>query len=116
MSHPSAGQLEAAAFGWLSEAEAQQIRAHAASCPQCGPAVREEETVRRRLGLLRGGEPRIEVAQRVLEQLGRMPLKRRVVRPGRLAMVAMLLVAAGLLVASNGHLRRTMKRFGAMIA
>ena len=115
MSHPSAGQLEAAAFGWLAEPEAQKIRTHAANCPECGHVLRQDESLHRRLGLLRGGEPRFAVVERVLEQLERPSRRRRLLAPAPLAIVAMVLVAAGLLVASNGHIRRAVRRLGAII-
>lgn len=115
MSHPSAGQLEATVFGWLPEAEAREIRAHAANCPKCESALRQEENVRRRLGLLRANEPRIEVSERVVEQLRQSARRRPLLRSARLAVVALALVAAGLLVASNGNLRRTVRRLGAIV-
>jgi hypothetical protein len=110
VSHPSAKQLEAAAFGWLPDAEARQIRAHAADCPTCGPALQQDEGVRRRLRLLRAVEPRVEVAERVLgrlEQVARPGVSRR---PVGYAVVVAALLLAGVVIASNGKIRQTIRR------
>ena len=115
MRHPSAGQLEASVFGWLPEAEAREIRAHAANCAKCESALRQEEDVQRRLGLLRANEPRIEVAERVVDRLRQTERRKPLLRSARLAGVALALVAAGLLLASNGNLRRTARRLGASV-
>lgn len=114
--HPSAGQLEATAFGWLAEPEAQAIRSHAASCAVCAASLRAEERVRDRLGLLRQGEPRMDVAGHVLARLDHLVRPRAWRRPSRGALVVLSLVAAGVLVASRSELRRTARRLGALIA
>jgi len=114
--HPSAGQLEATAFGWLAEPEAQAIRSHAASCAVCAASLRAEERVRDRLGLLRQGEPRMDVAGHVLARLDHFVRPRAWRRPSRGALVVLSLVAAGVLVASRSELRRTARRLGALIA
>jgi hypothetical protein len=115
-SHPSAGQLEATVFGWLPEHEARAIRAHAASCAQCGPAIQREEGVHRRLRLLRTGEPPIEVAQHVLNRLDHVARARTLPRPTRIMVVVLSLVVAGVLVASSSNIRQTVRRLGAVMA
>jgi RNA polymerase sigma-70 factor (ECF subfamily) len=111
----SAGQLEATVYGWLAEAEIREVRAHAARCPKCEAALRKEENVQRQLGLLRADEPTIDVSKRIVDQLAQSVHRRLSLRSARLAVVALALVAAGLLVASNGHLRRTVRRLSAIV-
>jgi hypothetical protein len=94
---------------WLSEAEAREIRAHAAYCAQCGSALRQEENVQCLLGLLRADEPRIEASERAAQQLGQNAARTPLLRAARLAAVALAVVAAGVLVASNGNLRQTVR-------
>src|SRR5438552_18234392 len=67
--HPSAEQLEAAAFGWLDAAEAETVLAHARACPVCGPGLASDQEVRRRLGTLRRLSPRFNAAHAVLRHL-----------------------------------------------
>src|ERR687885_2599331 len=67
--HPSAERLDAVAYGWLPGPAAPQVRAHAASCPRCGPRLASEEQPHQQLALLRDGEPRVDVVATVLEQL-----------------------------------------------
>jgi hypothetical protein len=69
--HPSAEQLEAAAFGWLSEAEAEPIRAHARGCKTCAPRLALEEETRRQLTLLHRLAPRVSAVDAVLSRLER---------------------------------------------
>jgi hypothetical protein len=66
--------------------------------------------------LLRGDEPRIDVSARVLDQLQQMTRVKPSRRPVRLAVAALALVAAGLLVAGNGNVRRTVQRVGALVS
>jgi hypothetical protein len=67
--HPPADQLEAAAFGWLSDGEARGIRGHAARCPTCSRLLALDDAVRQRLISLRGREPRIEVLGQVVRRI-----------------------------------------------
>lgn len=115
MSHPSGEQLEAAVFGWVPEAEAREIRAHATTCPTCGLILHQNEDIQRQLSLLRAAEPRVEIAQRVLGRLEQVARPRLSRRPVRLAVVAAALVLAGVVIASNGKLRRTMRRVRASV-
>jgi hypothetical protein len=64
----------------------------------------------------RGDEPRIDVSARVLDQLQQMTRVKPSRRPVRLAVAALALVAAGLLVAGNGNVRRTVQRVGALVS
>jgi anti-sigma factor RsiW len=114
-SHPSDGQLEATVFGWLPKEEARAVRAHAATCPRCSAALRRDEGVHHRLVLLRGGEPPIDVADRVLKRLDRLARPRPLHKPARGVLLALSLVVAGLLVASNGTVRRKVRRLGALL-
>ena len=113
--HPSAGQLEATAFGWLAEPEAQAIRSHAASCAACAASLRAEDMLHDRLALLRHGEPRMDVVGHVLARLDHVVRPRAWHRPGRTAVVVLSLVLAGVLVASRSELRRTARRLSAVI-
>jgi hypothetical protein len=115
MRHPTAERLEATVFGWLPEAEAREIRAHAGECPTCGKALRRDEDVHRRLSLLRAAEPRLEVAEGVLARIddpARPKLARRSVR---VAILVAALALAGVLVVGNGPVRRTVKRVSAAV-
>lgn len=62
-------QLEALAYGWLSEREAGAVQAHLAGCPSCQALVADAEAVRERLALLHRGEPRIDVLEQVLRRI-----------------------------------------------
>jgi anti-sigma factor ChrR (cupin superfamily) len=115
MSHPSVEQLEAAAFGWLPEAQVRQIRAHAADCPTCGQALQQDDDVRRRLSLLREAEPRIDVSERVLARLKEAPRPGRSRRPVGYGVVVGAVLLAGVVIASNGKLRRTLRRLHATV-
>ena len=44
--------------------------AHAAGCPDCRLLLSGDDEVRRRLALLRLGEPRIDVVDQVMAQIG----------------------------------------------
>jgi hypothetical protein len=114
MSHPSAELLEASAFGWLPEAEAERIHVHGASCLVCGQALRNDEFVQRRLAFLWTAEPRTDVSARLrdrLEQAAQAERRRPIVRAVRLALLAVALAtAAGLLVASQPAARRKLRR------
>ena len=67
--HPSAEQLEAAAFGWLGEADAEPVRVHARGCRTCAARLASEEQLRRQLTALRSHEPRINAVDAVLSCL-----------------------------------------------
>ena len=98
--HPSAGQLEATAFGRLAEAEARAVRAHAAACAICGPVLQREERTYQRLAVLRRHEPTIHVVERVLERLDHaVPTRRRTARLPRPAFMAACVLAGALVVA-----------------
>jgi hypothetical protein len=47
--------------------------AHVAGCLGCRLLLSGEDEVRRRLALLRVGEPRIDVLDQVMEQIGEQP-------------------------------------------
>ena len=98
-SHPSAGQLEATAFGRLAEAEARAVRAHAAACAICGPVLQREERTYQRLAVLRGHEPTIHVVERVLDRLDHAVPKQRTARLARPAFMAACVLAGALVVA-----------------
>jgi anti-sigma factor RsiW len=115
MSHPSADQLEATAFGRLPEAKAQATRAHAASCPRCRAALQQDEVVRQRLELLRAGEPSIDVAEHVLGRLEHVARPRPSLRPARVAVVVLALLVAGVALACNSIIRRTVRRLGGVV-
>ncbi len=91
--HPSAEQLEAAAFGWLDAAEAETILAHARACGACGPRLASDEEVRRRLGTLRRLSPRFNTVDAVLGRLDHDWQRARLLRlpTARLALLAVLL-------------------------
>jgi len=55
------------------------------------------------------------VSERVMEQLMQSVPRRPSLRAARLAAVALALVAAGVLLASNGNLRQTVRRLGAIV-
>jgi anti-sigma factor ChrR (cupin superfamily) len=103
--HPSAGQLEATAFGRLAERESRAIRAHAAACPICGPTLRRDETVYRRLALLRTEEPTIRVLDRVLHRLDHTVPRRRPGKVVRPALVALSVVVGAVVLASAARSR-----------
>ena len=48
--------------------------AHAAGCPDCRLLLSGDDEVRRRLALLRLGEPRIDVVDQVMAQIGQHEL------------------------------------------
>ena len=48
--------------------------AHAAACPDCRLLLSGDDEVRRRLALLRLGEPRINVVDQVMEQISQQHL------------------------------------------
>ncbi len=103
--HPSAGRLEATAFGQLAEGEARAVRAHAAACAICGPVLRRDEVVYQRLVLLRADEPTIHVSQRVLDGLDHEAphtAARKAVRP---AVLALSVVLGALVLTTAGRWR-----------
>jgi hypothetical protein len=88
--HVLRGELQRPDFvgpfaSWLPEAEAREIRAHAANCAKCESALRQKEDVQRRLGLLRTNEPRIKVAERVADRLKQTERRNPLLRSARLA-------------------------------
>jgi anti-sigma factor RsiW len=113
MSHPPTDLLEAMASGLVSEGEAQFVRAHATGCSRCGSILSHDEQVHRRLALLRESTPRIEVADQVMRRLDEMPRARVWPRLARVAL-ALALVLAGVLVANNGGLGRSLRRIAAI--
>jgi hypothetical protein len=58
---------------------------------------------------LRADEPRIEASERAAQQLRQNAARTPLLRVARLAAVALAVVAAGVLVASNGNLRQTVR-------
>ena len=103
--HPSVGQLEATAFGRLAEAEARAIRAHAAACAICGPVLRRDDSVYRRLALLRSDEPTVRVHDGVLDRLDHAVPHRPTAKGLRPALVALSVVVGALVVASAARWR-----------
>jgi hypothetical protein len=91
--HPSAELLEAAAFGWLGNAEAETVLTHARACGVCGPRLASDEEVRRRLGTLRRHSPRFNTLDTVLGRLDHDSQRARLFRQPstRLALLAVLL-------------------------
>jgi len=113
MSHPTMELLEATVRGALPAAEARAIRAHAAGCPACSSFLVEDQDVHRRLALLSDGMPTIDVAAHVMSHLDEAE-RSRVGRWVPRAALALTLIVAGVLVASNGYLRRTARRLGSI--
>lgn len=109
--HPSAGQLEATAFGQLAEDEARAIRAHAAACAICGPALRRDESVFVRLALLRGDEPTVHVLDRVLDRLDHAVPHRPTAKAVRPALVILTVVLGALVLTSAARWREVRWRW-----
>ena len=112
--HPSAEQLEAAAFGWLDAAEAETVLAHARACPVCGPGLASDQEVRRRLGTLRRLSPRFNAADAVLGHLDHDRQRARQLRlpAARLALLAVLLtvgLVSGWVVAGRRNRSRPLR-------
>jgi hypothetical protein len=61
------------AFGSSTEAEARALQEHVERCPACRALLASDEEIRRRLALLRHGEPRIDVLEEVMEQIDSEP-------------------------------------------
>jgi hypothetical protein len=77
--------------------------------------LRRDERVHHRLALLRISEPPIDVVDRVQERLDRVARPRPLLKPARVALLALSLVAAGLLVGSNAAFRRKVRSLGARL-
>ena len=58
----------------VSPREAGPGWAHVAACPDCRLLLSGDDEVRRRLALLRLGEPRINVVDQVMEQISQQHL------------------------------------------
>jgi anti-sigma factor RsiW len=68
--HFSPEQIEAAAFGRLGEAEAAQVRAHAAGCARCRRRLAADDEVHRRLAPLADEQPpAVDVVEQVMERI-----------------------------------------------
>jgi anti-sigma factor ChrR (cupin superfamily) len=109
--HPSAEQLEAAAYGWLGKAEAKTILTHARACSVCEPRLASDEEVRRRLGTLRRASPRFNTVDAVLGRLDHDSQSPRLfrLRATRLALLAVLLsvgLVSGWVMAGRRNKRR----------
>jgi len=61
--------LETQPSGSTTEDEVRIISAHAAHCAACRLLLASDAEIRRRLALLRVGEPRIDVLRRVMQQI-----------------------------------------------
>jgi anti-sigma factor RsiW len=61
--------IEAHSAGPIAVDDVQIISAHAARCPACRSLLAEDEEIRRRLALLRVGEPRIDVLGQVMQRI-----------------------------------------------
>jgi anti-sigma factor RsiW len=61
------------AFGSSTEAEARALQGHIERCPACQALLASDEEIRRRLALLRHGEPRIDVLEDVMRQINSEP-------------------------------------------
>ena len=108
--HPSAGHLEATAFGRLAEAEARAVRAHAAACAICGPVLQREERTYQRLAVLRRHEPTIHVLERVLDRLDHAVPTRHTARLARPAFMAACVLLGALVVAGAARWRAVRAR------
>ena len=67
--HLSPDLIEAVVDGRLTEAEAVQVRSHAAECQQCCARLSTEEQTRRRLEVLATDAPEVNVVQQVLGRI-----------------------------------------------
>ena len=61
--------LETQSSGSTTEHEVRIISAHAAQCAACRLLLASDAEIRRRLALLRVGEPRIDVLGRVMQRI-----------------------------------------------
>ena len=61
--------LETHSSGSNTEDEVRIISAHAADCAACRLLLVSDTEIRRRLALLRVGEPRIDVLMRVMQRI-----------------------------------------------
>jgi hypothetical protein len=60
---------EGAAIGSLTEADARALREHISGCAACRSLLASDDELRRRLALLREGEPPIDVLAQVMQQV-----------------------------------------------
>jgi predicted anti-sigma-YlaC factor YlaD len=61
--------LEAHSPGSITVYEVRIMTGHAARCPACRALLASDEEIRRRLALLRVGEPRIDVLGQVMQRI-----------------------------------------------
>jgi anti-sigma factor RsiW len=78
--HSSRADLEAAAFGQLSDADEAAVEVHAAQCQRCGSLLAEDVAVRQMLARLASYEPHIDVVAQVLARID-TAISRSVVQP-----------------------------------
>jgi hypothetical protein len=64
---------ERAAVGWTTEQEARAVREHVDRCAACRSLLASDDEIRRRLALLRAGEPPIDVLAQVMQQVDAEP-------------------------------------------
>ena len=94
--HPSGELLEAAAFGWISEAEAEPIRQHARGCERCAARLALDEQVRLRLASVERHAPRISAVEGVLSRVNHQVLSVGPLQlpPMRSAVIAVVVAGA----------------------
>jgi anti-sigma factor RsiW len=114
MSHPTEELLEATVRGSLPAGEAQVIRSHVASCRGCRSILEQDQDVRGRLALLSDGTPRMDVTDYVMSRLEKAEPPRTWRRWVACVGLALTVLVAGVLVVSNGNLRRTVRRLGSV--
>jgi hypothetical protein len=68
MMHP-VREMDTVSFASAAAEDVRRIWAHAARCQPCRALLLRDDELRRRLALLRECEPRIDVLERVMQQI-----------------------------------------------